>query len=296
MIKGERILITGASGLLGHSLCERLVRENQVYGSRMHHEIGVPDVEEVTADITSKGTLSGMIRDIRPGLIIHTAGLTNVDQCESDPALAELLNVEITREIALAANQYSAKLVHISTDHLFDGTIALATEETPIAPMNQYARTKAKAEQCALEAQGSLILRTNFFGPGRPWRASFSDWILNQLKNGQTVNAFEDVFFSPILISNLGKLLEMLVAREAFGIFNLVGSERISKFDFAVRIAKEFGFASEAIRRSSMDLVKLTAPRPKDMSLSVSKLEKFLETRAPDVNASLQQLKSEMAG
>ena len=293
MIQGKRILITGASGLLGSSLCARLAEGNRIYGLRNHHAVNVPGVDEIQIDLTDKDAIAKVFSETKPEFVIHAAGLTNVDQCETDPQLAELLNVEVTRSICTHSTAIGAKLIHISTDHLFDGSVPFATETLPVCPMNQYGLTKAKAEIAVSELKSALILRTNFFGPGRPWRTSFSDWILNQLRADQTVNAFHDVFFSPISISYFADLMFALVEREAAGVFNVVCRERVSKYEFAVKLAIHFGYSQGCIRSVAMGSVQLKARRPADMSLSSEKLRRFIGFEAPDLETCLRRLKLE---
>jgi dTDP-4-dehydrorhamnose reductase len=193
--------------------------------------------------------------------------------------------------LARAAKNCNAQFVSISTDHLWDGRDLLTNENKPPQPLNAYARTKYLGEVKALGANSnSLIIRTNFFGPGRPWRSSFSDWIINSLQSKQSITTFTDSHFTPIGLSHLCPLLHQLVERSASGIFNLAGRERISKFDFSIRLAVFLGLDRNLIQPGTVEDANLVAQRPKDMSLSVDKIEKFLNLKMPNLDESFASL------
>ncbi|NBP06440.1 MAG: SDR family NAD(P)-dependent oxidoreductase, partial [Bacteroidetes bacterium] len=129
--------------------------------------------------------------------------------------------------------------MHISTDHLFSGDNALVDESFPVSPINIYGLTKAEAELRVLEENPeALVIRTNFYGWGTSYRQSFSDFIIRTLRAGRKLELFEDVFFTPILAEVVAQTICDLMAKNAKGIFNIVGSQRLSKFDFGLRVAK----------------------------------------------------------
>lgn len=282
------MLITGASGLLGHTLCSYFEPDFRVIGLYKSHTINVPKIIQIQLDLTDTKVLKEIVSKVKPEIIVHTAGLTNVDQCESDPELAKLLNVKVTENVVNSSVLYKSKLIHISSDHLFDGKTPLTTEEMPVRPLNQYARTKAEAESVvARNLDDFLIIRTNFYGNGPPWRVSFSDWIRNNLQQCKTVELFQDVFISPIALKHLAQLLGALIKKQANGIFNVAGSDRLSKYDFGVRLAKKYDYSLDLITGISVDDKVLKAIRPKDMSLSCQKLTDFLGYAPPGVESGI---------
>ena len=289
----NRVLITGASGLLGYTLCSHFSKNHTVTGVCYSHSIGLDNVREIQLDLAdTEGFLKATkaIKALRPEIIIHTAGLTSVDQCEANPQQAKLLNVQMTEQVTQLAIKIGAKMVHISTDHLFDGILPLVDEATPVKPINVYARTKAEAEVVALKAEGALIIRTNFYGKGRPWRSSFSDWLFENLVAGKPVNLFCDVFYSPIAMVHLAELLDILTEKKATGVFNVASPERISKYEFGIRLARKFKLNVDSIHQVSIDSMSLGAPRPRDMSLSVHKLTEFLGFSPPGVQSGIETL------
>jgi dTDP-4-dehydrorhamnose reductase len=287
-----KLFISGISGLLGINLALQASDNFRVSGCYRTHPIEIPGSQTVCLDLCDLEATEKTLTELAPDLIIHTAGLTNVEQCESDPELAHRSHVDTTRNVAMVAKKLQTKLVHISTDHLFDGESPLRREIDPPSPINVYARTKLLAEQAALEiCPDALVVRTNFFGWGTSIKSSFSDWILHGLKGGQDLTMFTDVYFTPILINSLVDTIFQLALRNASGIFNVASGQRVSKFEFAQRVAKVFQLPEEQVRPISVGSFSFNARRPRDMSLDVRKVESFLQTKMPSVDASLEELR-----
>jgi len=286
-----KIFITGISGLLGLNLALQVQDRFQISGCYHNHPIILDEIEPLKLDITSLGPLEQALQRIQPDIIVHTAGLTNVEECESNPEASYRLNVEATQHVARIASALSAQLVHISTDHLFDGTTAWNTEADIPSPLNTYARTKWEAEQVVFNnCPDALIIRTNFFGWGTPVRVSFSDWILYALAQEKELTMFSDVFFTPILINDLVDLMIELIVRRATGIFHIAGGERLSKYAFALQMAEVFNYPRNAVRAISVEDFPFRAKRPKDMSLGSGKIKQYMKTHTPVVKDGLNRL------
>lgn len=265
----SRVLITGGSGLLALNWACCMRASHEVILARHSRKITLDGVSVASLDLESDATLTKQLEVIRPSLAVHTAGLTSVDLCEQQPAAAMHANAELARNIALATYRLNIKLIHISTDHLFDGSRSLYTETDPPAPLNVYGRTKLQAEQwVGQENPGALLVRTNFFGWGHRYRQSFSDWIICSLRAGRSVTMFDNVFITPVLADALAASAQELAGNDERGIINLAGDERISKYDFGLRLAGIFGLPEGLIQRGSLSRSRLVAERPLDMSLA----------------------------
>lgn len=273
----RRVLLTGGSGLLAINwACALREGWDVVLGTHLH-SVDLKGVASCRLDLDDPARLESQIEQLAPDLIVNAAGLTDVDRCEADPALANLVNAELARNVAIVAARIGTGLIHISTDHLFAGDQALGSEEGAPCPLNQYARSKLLGEALVRDACSRvLVVRTNFFGWGHAGRQSFSDWIIYSLRAGKTIPLFDDVHFTPILADVLALTAHDLAARGASGIFNIAGDQRVSKYEFGCRLAKRFGLPEELIRRSQMDGVQLRAPRPNDMSLANAKTRRYL--------------------
>ena len=287
-------LITGASGRLGYQLCQRLVARGAGVVAHVHeHGMDGAAIREIRADLGDFAAVERAVAGSRARVIVHTAGSTDVDACEARPDEARRIHVVATANLARAAQRTGAQFVYISTDHLWDGTRPMVDEDTPTAPMNTYARTKREGEVVALaECHHALVLRTNIFGRGRPWRPSFSDWIESGLRERRKLTMFTDVYFTPIAMELLCPIIVEMVRRDAAGLYHAAGSERLSKCDFAMRLADAFGYDASPIVPVSVADVALTAPRPNDMSLATEKIARFLGRPMPDCRESLGALRN----
>ena len=254
-------------------------------------KITIPGVACHIVDISTADTAGHVVNRLSPDLVINSVALTDVDRCERDHDLATQCNVMVAANMALAAKATGSKFIQISTDHLFDGTKPLRRETDQKSPLNHYGMTKWQAEMAVTEVLAeSLIVRTNFFGWGPSYRPSFSDWILAALENGQPVDLFTDVHYTPIYMPDLIDAVHALSSADQSGVFNIVGGERLSKYQFGVRLCRVFGCDESLVRPTLLSRMVYKAPRPLDMSLSNDKL---LSTKAivmPDLSTMLETL------
>ena len=304
----KRILITGGSGLLALNWACRMRDQCEVYLARHTHDIRLRDTRVVPLELESIDSLLRRLEECRPEWVVHTAGITSVDQCEREPALARAANAVLARNVAEATARLGLRLIHISTDHLFAGARSMYREDDVPEPLNEYARTKLLAEQWVVQAHPeALVIRTNFFGWGHAARRSFSDWIYYGLRAGEALTLFDDVFITPILADRLVAAAHRLLELGASGVFNVVGDERLSKHEFAARLAHAFQLPEALVQHGNIRNARLLAKRPLDMSLSNAKArqrlgaslgnaaEFLLELRQQDQNGRRDELLAAIA-
>ena len=288
----QRLLITGGTGLLGLNWACAMRDHFDIFLVAHQRECWLQGVHVVKTRLEDGDEFDRLVRDVKPALAVHAAGFSNVDACEADPAAATRINATLAGTVAAVLARNAIPLVHISTDHIFSGGRMNYTEDCPPEPINAYARTKLQGEQAVAAAHpAALIVRTNFFGWGTRQRKSFSDWLIDTLRAGQSLRAFEDVFVTPILIDRLALAVHALAGRGAAGIVNVAGDERVSKLDFAVCLAQAFGLPANLVIRSSVADVSLKAPRPHDMSLSNARARAMLGASLGTVTQYLQELR-----
>lgn len=276
-MKKKRLLITGGSGLLALNWACALRGTWDVTLGTHQHPVELAGVSARPLVLDDPDRLRTQFEEVSPDLVVHTAGLTSVDRCEQLPALAHQANVEIARNVAQAAATQGAALVHVSTDHLFSGRQSMCTEAELPQPVNHYGRTKALAETAVMQVNpAALVVRTNFFGWGHATRQSFTDWLIYNLRAGKELSLFDNVFFTPILADALALAAHELVEKGASGVFNLVGDQRMSKYEFACILAKDFSLPEHLLLRHSFDGSELVAARPHDMSLDNRKAREVL--------------------
>jgi dTDP-4-dehydrorhamnose reductase len=291
MIPALNVFITGGSGLLAVNwalVCRAF--QNIVLGLNERH-VDIQGVKTVKIRLDSPDELLSILKTERIDLVIHCAAITNVELCERDIEKSFLVNVGLTENVARVTQIYGCKLIYISTDMLFSGGKSMVSENEPVSPLNSYGKTKLAAERIvSYICPDSLIVRTNFYGWGTSYRKSFSDWIIESLLANREINLFTDIFFTPILLRTLVMAINALIGSHQTGIFHVVGNERVSKYEFGLRVAEKFGLNKKLIKNSNFldrnDLVL----RPLDMSLSNIKLQSILETSLPTLDDDLNDL------
>lgn len=272
-----RTLITGGSGLLALNWASSLRDKYSITLGLHQQKVSLTGTSVAQLNLDSLDRLIQQFEVIQPQIVIHTAGLTSVEKCESDPILARQLNILLALNMAKVCAMFKVPFAHISTDHLYSGHNAFADENLPISPLNIYGITKAEAELRVLEENPeALVIRTNFYGWGTSYRQSFSDFIIRTLRAEKKLELFEDVFYTPILAEVLAQATHDLIALKAKGIFNIVGGQRLSKFDFGLKLAKEFDLNEALIKATQISKHSLLVKRPLDMSLSNKKAVGFL--------------------
>ena len=285
------IVLTGGSGLLAVNWFYSKNNDYEVYLGLNQRVINPSGANLLFLDFTSENSLLEQLQKIQPSILIHTAGLTNVERCEANPELAFRINVELSRMVAQVTKQLGISLVHISTDHLFEGNTSMTKEEEPTQAINIYGKTKAFAERIVGEINPkALIIRTNFFAWGTSYRKSFSDYIIESLRKKQLISLFDDVYYTPILVQNLIETVHELLKKKEKGIFNIVSDDRISKYDFGMLIAEEFSLDKSYIKKCNINDNSSLVRRPFDMSLSNQKVKDLLGKNLGTVKQDIARL------
>jgi dTDP-4-dehydrorhamnose reductase len=266
-----RVLITGATGLLGSHIAAALQTTEEVIGVDRHDWWGDRPLRMAAADLGDDREVARLLDSVRPEVLFHCAALVDVDACERSPEAAHAINAILPGQLARAAGP-DCLVVYITTDGVFRGDSAFATEEMFPSPRTVYGRSKLQGEiEVASATSNHLIVRTNFFGWSSGRKQTFAEWLYRALEQQQPITLFDDFHFTPIYVVDFVAGLLQLIDRRARGLFHLAGGERLSKYDFGMELAREAGFGITNVRRGSIDDAKLAAPRPKDMSLSTAR-------------------------
>ena len=290
----ENILITGGSGLLALNWATTMREKFNVTLGLHDRKANLKDTRSILLDLDSKEALAYSLEALKPQLVIHTAGLTSIEKCEANPTLAKYINVDLTKNLAMICAKLNIPIVYISTDHLFSGNESLINEDFPVSPINVYAKTKAEAEACVQNAYPeALIIRTNFYAWGTSYRHSFSDMVINNLRAGKKISLFKDIYYTPILVEPLVNAVDELVKKKAKGIFNVVGDDRISKYDFGLKLAREFNLDNDLIDEGKIIDKPSLVSRPHDMSLSNQKISTYLGRKMGGLDEHILKLKAQ---
>jgi dTDP-4-dehydrorhamnose reductase len=289
----QSILITGASGLLGSNLAVDYSSEYQVWGVFHRHHLRLPGVRMIGADLAEPRQASMIIGKVKPDLVVHCAAATDIDRCQREPDWAFRLNRDMAEEVAKAALEHEADLIHISTDAIFSSEEMPHDEQEAPSPNNVYGESKLAGEQVVLAAHpAALVVRTNLFGRNlRLGKSSLAEWFLSKFSSGEVVNGFTDVFFSPVLVNDLGELLLECWRRGVDGILHIGGKDCLSKFEFGQRLAVTFGFAPDLVLRSDLAAASLTAPRSRRLCLNCSRAESILGHGMPSLDQGIEHFR-----
>ena len=205
-----------------------------------------------------------------------------METAEKDPALARRVNADLPGELAEASRRLDVRMVHLSTDAVFDGTHGPYTETDQANPMSAYARSKWAGEQAVAAANPqAIIARVNFYGWSMNGRRSLAEFFYNALSTGKPANGWTDVFFCPLEVNLLGGLLLEMAQQGLEGLYHVVSSECLSKYDFGCRVARAFGFDETLIRPTRVTESGLSAARSPDLRLSTAKLTRDLGHALP---------------
>jgi dTDP-4-dehydrorhamnose reductase len=287
----ENILITGGSGLLALNRATTMREKFNITIGLHHRNVNLKGTKSILLDLDSKEDLTKAFEALQPQLVIHAAGLTSVEACEANPKLAKYINVDLTQNLAIVCANLNVPMVYISTDHLFSGNESLNDEDFPVFPINVYAKTKAEAEAYVQNTfPEALIIRTNFYAWGTSYRHSFSDMVINNLRAGKKISLFKDIYYTPMLVEPLANAVHELVQKKAKGIFNVVGDNRISKYDFGLKLAQEFNLDNNLIDEGKIIDRPSLVNRPHDMSLSNKKVTNYLGKKMGGLDAHISKL------
>jgi dTDP-4-dehydrorhamnose reductase len=287
------IVVTGASGLLGASVVT-LARDlgREVVGICHRNLLRVPRTRICRADLSNRQAVRILFAALQPESIIHCAAATSVDWCEGHPELAEQVNVQASAFLAEVAQELNSQFVYISTDAVFDGSRGNYSETDRPAPLSVYAKSKLRGEEEVLRRHSSaLIVRVSIYGWNVQPKQSIAEWVLDEIGAGRRVHGFADVYFCPMLANDLAEVLLTMLDRGLRGIYHVGSSERISKYDFAKRLAMTFNLGVDRVVPISIVAAKLRAPRPIDPSLNTEKIRAALGRPMPDIDSGLRQFR-----
>jgi perosamine synthetase len=286
--KRKKIVITGISGLLGSNLAYYFKDIYDILGLYNTHPVEINGIHTQQADILSVDSLKIVIQKFRPDIIIHCASLTDIDYCETNKENTDIVNVIGTKNIVDSVSDGNTKIIYISSDSVYEGVAGNYSETDLVKPQNYYGLSKYKGELEVLKRANSLTLRTNIFGWNIQAKHSIAERILHELTGNAPINGFKDVYFSSIYTFDLAVLLEKAIEQDLAGIYNCGSHDSISKYEFALLIARFFELNQNLVRPISIDDFKFKAKRGKNLSLNVSKLALALNRNLPRIHDTVE--------
>jgi len=276
-----KILVTGCNGLLGQKLVDLISsrREHHLIATAKSSPKTLDDFEFHTLDITQETQVDAVISTTKPDVVIHTAAMTQVDQCETEREKCWQSNVEAVRYIVEACKKNNAHLIHLSTDFIFDGTRGPLDENEKPNPLSYYGQSKLAGEEIIQQSGINwAILRTVLvYGVTKDQsRSNIVLWVKKSLEDGKSINVVNDQFRTPTLAEDLAMGCYLAASKKAQGIFNVSGDEMMTPFDIAVATADFFKLDKSLLRET--DSTKFTQPakRPPKTGFIIDKAKREL--------------------
>jgi len=257
-----KIVITGIAGLLGTELARVLSEKHEVIG--LTRESSVPGFTVHSLDISDQAAVYNIISKINPDIVIHSAALSNVDECERNPDEAYGINTLGARNIAIACQRFDTALLYISTDYVFSGRNHPSdgyTEFNPVDPISVYAKSKTEGEWFVQQLLNKFyIVRVSWlFGASRP---NFISQMASSLRAGKTIKTVTDMISAPTYVNDLAEAIGQLIEKPLYGVFHLTNKGFASRYEIAVTIADMLGAPKNLIMKVTQDELRLPAKRP----------------------------------
>ncbi len=274
----KKVLITGSNGLLGQKLVYKLLAEKNhdiIATARGENRLKEKEgYKFISLDVTNENDVEEVISTVNPDVVIHTAAMTNVDQCETKMDEADLLNVQAVQYIVDACVKTNTFLVHLSTDFIFDGENGPYKETDEVNPLSFYGMTKLKAEQIIIESKvKAAILRTVLvFGIVDDMsRSNIVLWAKGAFEKGTPINVVVDQFRTPTLAEDLADGCMLAADQEITGVFNISGKDFMSIYELVERVGKFWDLDTSNMTKVSSDTLNQTAKRPYKTGLILNK-------------------------
>jgi len=295
-----KILITGANGLLGNKLVQLLGNQPDIQTIATGRKMisGLPsNALFVPMDITEADQTRSVITQQKPDVIIHTAAMTQVDQCEIEKEDCWRTNVTGVENLVAACIQVRSHLVHVSTDFIFDGTEGPLDETAKPNPVNYYGESKLAGEKVVQQSHITwAILRTVLVYGISPdlSRSNIVLWVKKSLEEGKTINVVNDQWRTPTLAEDLAMGCFLAAKKKATGIFNISGEEMMTPYDIAIATAAFFKLDKSLIKATDSQTFTQPARRPLKTGFIITKAKTELGYQPHTFQQGLELMATQM--
>lgn len=252
--------------------------------------------EYLRLDITNKEEVKNAVRKYQPKVIVNCAAFTDVDKCETERELSWRLNVDAVKNLIIASRISDARIIHYSTDYVFDGRHGPYDEKATPNPISFYGRSKLASEN-ALTTSGVdyAIIRTMvLYGLGVNVKPNFALWMINKLKNKEAINIVDDMTGNSTISDDLAYGSLKLIEKNCRGIYNIAGRDIESRYDFTMKLCDVFKFDKNLVTKIKTKDLNQPAPRPLNSGLITLKAETELGFKPMDTIEALRFLKYQL--
>jgi dTDP-4-dehydrorhamnose reductase len=268
-----RVLLIGATGFLGSTILHKVPGQKNItiIGTSGHSSDGL-----LLLDLKKYEQVVTIVQESNPDCVINCAAMTDVAECERNPQLARSINSLGPKYLADVCSTKSIRLIHVSTDAVFDGRSGGYREHSKPSPTNVYSRTKLDGEELIKSVfDNYIIVRTNFYGLN-PRGSNLMNWILQKLLRNEMVIGIDDIKFNPLWVKDLAGIILALTSHSYTGILNCTGNEVFTKYQFVKKVAYHLGYLNAKIKKGLADEVFSDVKRPHNTYLDNTKLRNLL--------------------
>lgn len=285
-----KILVTGSSGLIGTQLIKDLVEKKfDVYSS--YHKIKPEFGKPIKMDISNEEEIINTLKKIKPNVIVHLAALTDVDKCENHKKLALSINARATKILSRESKNQEIFFIYLSTDYVFDGKFSYKKENDIPNPLNFYGKSKLLGEISIQDFNPKyLIIRISTPFGNHKLKKTFPIWVKENLELQKEISILNDQYTTPIFVPELTKMIIELMEKQITGIIHLAGTQRISRYDFALIIADQLKLDKKLLKVINLNEINFIAKRPNDSSLDISLAKKILNSKTSELKNNLKIL------
>jgi dTDP-4-dehydrorhamnose reductase len=291
-----RVWVTGCNGLLGQKLLETIPGGFHCVGIDLQERAILADrCEYVRLDLGDRNEIKDLALGDKPDWIINAAAYTHVDAAETERDACWQANVIGTENVAYAARKAHARVLHVSTDYIFDGTDGPYKEDDKPNPIGFYGRSKLASENALIisEIDYIVVRLMVLYGLTVDRKSNFVVWLLDQLVQNNPVRIVDDQYGNTTLADELAEAMWVCVQRQARGVYHIAGPEIINRYQFAQMIADQFEMNKDLISPLSTKELAQPAPRPLKSGLIVDKARNELGIQLSTTETALSRLKKQ---
>ena len=289
-----KIIILGANGFTGRRILRRLSQKHQVLACSLHPDI-LPEegYQFHTLDILDYTTTDALLDNFQPEVIINASALSVVDYCEQHPEEATAMNVSAVEHLATYCQEKGCRLIHLSTDFVFEGTLTRPYTETDTpAPVNFYGKTKRQGEEAIEQTCTNYAIVRVEVVYGKPFPGQHGNivhLVKSRLENGQGIRVVSDQFRSPTWVEDIARAIELLLPCQHQGTYHICGGETLSVADIAHRVAKYFRLDASLIESVTTKEMNEATPRPLYSPMNTQKAFRELGYKASLLEEGLRE-------
>ncbi len=297
----KRILVTGCHGLLGQKLVEILTADFcELHGLDVHKDNLFPGRRKYTfhqIDLTDRAKVLDLLQQIRPHAIVNAAAMTHVDACEIERNRCWKINCAAVETLVDSARRIGTHLIQVSTDYVFDGQAGPYSELDRPNPISFYGKSKHAAENAVLGGgiDGAIVRTVVLYGHGRDLKPSFVTWLVDMVRNRQDVKIVTDQISNTTIVDDIAEAIRRIIVKKRTGIYHAAGKEILSRFEFAMKVAKAYGLNDVYIQPTLTQLLGQTAQRPLQGGLVIDSTERDLEMQFRTVEEQLMLFRKQEA-